>query len=155
MTEFYRQEDVQQILQLAIARQVHGEDLSRAQLLEIAAELDISPDNLRAAEQEWLVRRKEVQERQIFNTYRQERLQQHLVKYTITNIFLILLDFLTTGGFSWSLYVLLIWGVGLALHAWQTYRTKGDRYEEQFQKWYRRRLLKKTVNNFLNRWLKA
>ena len=51
----YQQEDIQQILNLAIARQGDGEEFSREHLVEIAAELGISPDTLLEAEQEWLL----------------------------------------------------------------------------------------------------
>ena len=42
----YYQEDIQQILQIAIARQVQDAEFSHEQLLEIAAELEISPECL-------------------------------------------------------------------------------------------------------------
>ena len=51
--EIYRQEDAQQILQLAIARQAEEGELSRVQLFEIAAELNIAPADIQAAELEW------------------------------------------------------------------------------------------------------
>jgi len=41
ITRSYHQEDIQQILNIAIARQVHKGEFSREQLLEIAAELEI------------------------------------------------------------------------------------------------------------------
>ncbi len=49
----YRKEEVQEILNLAIARKTEIEELSRAQLWEIAAELDIDIDSLQLAEQDW------------------------------------------------------------------------------------------------------
>lgn len=50
----YSQEDVQNILQLAIAKKTDPGELSREQLWEIAAELDIDNESMQAAEREWL-----------------------------------------------------------------------------------------------------
>ena len=66
----YNQEDIQQILHLAIARQVHEAEFTHEQLVEIATELDISPESLQLAEQEWQSQQGELRHRQDFNTYR-------------------------------------------------------------------------------------
>ncbi|MBD2464981.1 2TM domain-containing protein [Oscillatoria sp. FACHB-1407] len=154
MTDLYSQEDVQEILQLAIARQTDAGELTRAQLLEIADELGISPMDLQLAEQEWLTRQGENRERQTFNLYRQQRLKQRLTRFLIVNAFLVVLNLLTAGGLTWSLYVLLGWGVFTALSVWKLRQMDGDDYEDAFQKWRRRRLIKKSINTFFDRWLR-
>ncbi|CCQ67278.1 hypothetical protein CWATWH0402_3087 [Crocosphaera watsonii WH 0402] len=53
----YRKEEVQEILHLAIARKTEVEELSRTQLWEIAAELDIDADVLQVAENDWLLQK--------------------------------------------------------------------------------------------------
>lgn len=155
MTEIYRQEDVQQILQIAIARQVDNGELTRAELVEIASELGISALDLDRAEQEWLLLQGEQQERHAFNRYQQCKFRQHFVRYAIVNTFLILLDLVTGGGLGWSLYVVLGWGLGVALNAWKAYQTDGVDYEEAFSKWRRKRQFKRSVGTLLDRWLKG
>ncbi|MCG8366064.1 MAG: 2TM domain-containing protein [Pseudanabaenales cyanobacterium] len=154
MNDLYPSEDAQQILQIAIARQTEAGELSRDQLLEIASELGIPEDTLWAAEQEWLSQRGVAQDQQTFDAYRRQKFQHHLVRYIAVNLFLLLLNLLIGEGFSWSLYVLLGWGLGLALHAWSTFQPKGFKYEEEFQKWRRRRQFKESFNSLLNRFLK-
>lgn len=151
----YHQEDIQQILQIAIARQVHEGEFSRQQLLEIAAELEISPACLQVAEQEWLAQQGLLQKRQAFNTYRRGKLRKRFGNYVIVNSFLLLLNLASAGTLSWSLYVVLFWGLGLGLSTWNTYQNKGEDYERAFQKWHRQHQLKQSVNTLLNRWLKA
>lgn len=153
MTELYRSEDAQQILQIAIARQADAGELTRTQLYEIAAELDIAPTDLQAAEQEWVLRRGESLERNTFNLQRRQRFQQRFAKFAIVTCFLVLLDLVGGGGLSWSLYIALGWGVGVALDAWKTFRLNGEDYEESFQRWRQRRQLKKSVSTVLNRLL--
>lgn len=41
----------------------------------------------------------------------------HLTVYVIVNLFLFLLDVLTSPGSLWFYWVLLGWGIGLAVHA--------------------------------------
>jgi len=147
----YRQEYLQQILQLAIARQAHNDDFSREQLWEIAAELDISPENLQLAEQEWLSRRGELQQRQEFNLYRRRMFQKTFGTYLIVNTFLLLLNFLTSGTISWSLYILLVWGLGLCLNVWNLYQETSEEYEQAFGKWSNKNQLKRSINNILDK----
>ncbi|MBE9182190.1 2TM domain-containing protein [Oculatella sp. LEGE 06141] len=155
MFNSYRQEDVHQILQLAIARQVESDELTRTQLMEIAAELGISPTDLHLAEQEWLSQRGELKERDTFIQMRRGKVKQHATRYAIVNTFLVLTDLAISGGLGWSLYVLLPWGLGLALNAWKGYQTRGEDYEYAFQKWRRQRQIKQSVDTLISRVLKA
>ncbi len=153
----YSQEDVQQILKLAIARQADDTDreFSYQQLLEIAAELNIPLESLQIAEREWVDQRGEIQKRQEFNSYRLGRFKKQLGKYAIVNTLLLVLDLIGGGGLSWSLYVLIIWGIGIGLNGWNTLQTQGEDYEMAFQKWDRKRQIKSSFNNLVDKFLKA
>ncbi|NJO41065.1 MAG: 2TM domain-containing protein [Cyanobacteria bacterium CRU_2_1] len=151
MAELYRSEDAQQILQLAIARQSEAGELTRAQLFEIAAELNISVADLEAAEQEWLTQRGELEERRTFTRLRQGKFHRRFAKYAIVNGFLMALNFITLAGLTWSLYIALFWGIGVALDAWRTYYIGKEEFEEAFQRWRQRRQLTQSVSSLLNR----
>jgi 2TM domain len=151
--EIYRQEDAQQILHLAIARQAEEGELSRTQLFEIAAELNISPADIRAAELEWIANKGVLQEQASFNLFRRGKFQRQFTKFLIINGFFVALDLLTGSGIDWSLYVLLFWGLGMSLNAWKTFQTSGEEYDIAFQRWRQTRQLKKSVNGLLNRML--
>ncbi|MFW6359786.1 MAG: 2TM domain-containing protein, partial [Chroococcales cyanobacterium] len=97
----YSQEDIQQILQRAIARQAYEVEFTRQQLLEIAEELEISPECLILAEQDWHVDKLDHEKRQAFDAYRRGRFKQKLGKYLIINSFLVGLNVLTAGTLSW------------------------------------------------------
>lgn len=155
ITRSYDQEDIQQILNIAIARQVHKGEFSREQLLEIAAELEISSECLQAAEREWLAQQSGIQKRQEFNLYRRGKLQKRFGNYLIFNSFFVLLNLVGAGELSWSLYILLFSGLGLGLDTWNTYLSHNQDYERAFQKWHRQHQLKRSVNTLMNKWLKA
>ncbi|MTJ09095.1 MULTISPECIES: 2TM domain-containing protein [unclassified Anabaena] len=152
----YSQEDVQQILHLAIARQVDDNDqeFSYQQILEIATELQISPATLQQAERDWLVKQSEVEQRKAFNLYRQSKFKKRLGNYAIINIFFLAMDSIS-GGLSWSLYILLACGLAICLDIWNTFQTKGEDYEIAFQNWNRKHQIKKTINTVLNKWFKV
>jgi len=38
-------------------------------------------------------------------------------------------------GLDWSLLILLRWGLGLLLNAWNVDRTEGEKYEQAFGRW--------------------
>lgn len=152
MGDAYSQDDIQQILSLAIARQANTEDcLSRAQLLEIADELGIDAGDLAQAEQQWHSQKTQQAQRSHFDRDRQQRFRHKATKYVIVNGFLMALDLLAGGGLGFSLYVAVGWGLGLAMAGQRTYGLKGDAYERQFQNWSRRRALKQSVDSLVSR----
>jgi len=149
----YTPEAVQEILNLAIARKGEQEDLSREQLWEIATELDIPQEYIQAAEEDWLSRQQIDLKKQEFNLYRRAQLQQSLAKYIIINGCLVGINLISLGTLSWSLYILIIWGSGLSLKAWKTLQTQGKNYEQEFESWYIRQEVKRSLGNFWL-WLK-
>jgi len=141
----YRQEDLQQILQLAIARQNHIEEFSYEQLVEIATELDISTEELKAAEQEWIEQKGKLEYRKEFDIQRYQTLKKDAGKYIIANSFLVVINLVSVGTLSWSIYVVLIWGLLLGLKTWNTYQMTDAEYEQEFQKWYNRNQIKEAA----------
>jgi hypothetical protein len=152
----YSQEDVQQILQLAITRQAGEQDkeFTYEQILEIAAELDIAPEILKLAEQDWHGQKSEAQKRQAFDSYRWRKFKKRLGSYAIINIFIGLVDLISGGGLSWSLYILLFCGLASGLNVWNIWQLKGEEYEIAFQKWNHKHQLRQTINTVLNKWFK-
>ncbi len=149
----YSQEDVQQILNIALAQHPNtGTELSYAQLLEIADELRISPDTLKLAENTWLVQQGASAKFQEFDLYRRSKFQAKLGKYTITNSCLIALNFLTGFGFPWSLYILILWGIGFGLEAWNFFsQREGEAYNRAFQNWERKQKIQKSITGLIDK----
>ena len=144
-SDSYSQEDIQQILQLAIANHQTDEELTRQQLWEIASELDINNATIVVAERDWLAQKAVNRQRQAFDVYRRQRFQQKLTKYAIVNTFLVSFNFVVAGTLSWSLYILLFWGLGVALSGWKAYLSRGEEYERAFQRWNFQNEVKQTV----------
>jgi hypothetical protein len=148
LPEFYDREQMEQVLHLAIARQNDDELISRQQLEEIALEIGINAESFQAAEKEWLVKQKIEQKQLAFNSHRHNQLQQKVFKYLLVNTFLVSINLLTGGTLSWSLYILLFWGLMLANAAWKTYQLKGEEYDRAFKNWELKYQLKQSVNAF-------
>ncbi|MEH2175418.1 2TM domain-containing protein [Nostoc sp.] len=130
----YDSEDVEQILQKALTRKDKGE-FSREQLLEMASELGISSNILEATEQKWLAQQEEERSRHTFNTFRRRAFWTHLVSFLAVNLFLILLNLITSPSYFWAIFPVLGWGLGLFFHWWSVYQSKSEDYEIAFQKW--------------------
>ena len=141
----YSQEDIQEILQLAIANHHTDDELSREQLWEIASELDISNAVIQSAERNWLERKAVNRQRQAFDLHRRQKFKQKVTKFAIINTFLVSLNFIAVGTVSWSLYILLFWGLGSALNGWKAYQSQGEAYEREFQRWSFQNEVKQTV----------
>lgn len=151
MPESYSQEDVQQILQLAIAKKASDGEFSRVQLLEMAAELGISPENLQQAEAQWLAQQDEFKERQQFDIYRRNQLKQSFVRYIIVNVFIILLNLVLFKSANFGLTIALIWGLILALKAWKNYEMDAEEYENNFNKWKLKKQIGASINQAFNK----
>lgn len=154
--ESYSSEDVQQILQVAIARREDNkEEFTREQLWEIASELDIDCATIQIAEREWLEGKVMVRKREDFNLYRRQKFQHNFTKFLIVNTFLVAFNLLIAGTLSWSLYILLFWSLALALNGWKAYQTQGADYERAFQRWMFQNEVKQTFMTFWSRLQKA
>ena len=153
LTRSYSQEDVQQILNIALAQHPNTDTaLSYAQLLEIADELRIAPETLQLAENKWLVQQSSSAKFQEFDTYRRSKFQDKLGKYTITNACLVALNFLTGFGVPWSLYVLIFWGMGFGLDAWKFFfQRQGQAYQRAFQNWERKQKIHKSITGLIDK----
>lgn len=123
MNPVYSSEDVQQILQRAMADR-QRQEFSYPQLAEMAAELDISSDLLQASEQEWLTNREELAKRQAAKAFRRKGFKAHLISYLAVNTFLVLLNLLTCPKNFWAIYPVTGWGLGLAAQGWKVYQDK-------------------------------
>ena len=141
----YTQEEIQKILELALARQIDRGELTREQLWEIGNELGIDLQLLQQAEQDWLSQKAIALQRLEFDRYRRQSLKQKAVKYAIINSFVVALDLLATHHISWSLYLILIWGLGLSLETWKIFQNQGQEYEQAFQRWRVRQELKTSL----------
>jgi 2TM domain len=147
LTNSYSQEDVSNILNLALARHSNlDSELSYAQLLEVAQELRITPESLELAERQWLDRQIVIAKNREFEAYRRSRLQDRLGKYAIVNVCLFPLNLLTGFGVPWSLYVLISWGTIRGVDAWRVFfQHQGYAYDCAFQRWERQQKMQKVL----------
>lgn len=153
MADLYDSEEAQQILQIAIAKETESGELTRLQLSEIAAELNIAPETLWSAEKEWLSLKSESAQQLVFNQQRRQNFQHHLIRYGVVNGFLLLLNISISGGVGFAAFFILIWGIGLALHGLRAYQSSGYRYQKDFERWQRHQKVKQSMIGIFNRFI--
>jgi transcriptional regulator with XRE-family HTH domain len=153
LTRAYSQEDVQQILNIALEQYPHSDtELSYQQLLEIADELRIAPDTLKLAENKWLTQQSSNEKFQEFEVYRRSKFNNKLGKYLIINTCFLALNYLTGFGFPWSLYLLIFGTMGVGLSAWKFFfQRQGTGYEKAFTKWERKQKIHKSINSLIDK----
>lgn len=136
-TRFYSQEDVQEIMNIALVNDTTTDaELSHPQLLEIAQELNISPEAIELAKAGWIAEQQAIRQHQQFDLYRRSKLQDRCGKYAIVNACSIALNFCTGFGVPWSLYILASWGIVRGVTAGRIFfQREGYGYDRAFQKW--------------------
>ncbi|MGL5805113.1 MAG: 2TM domain-containing protein [Xenococcaceae cyanobacterium] len=117
----YNSDDVQNILKLAMDRSLE-DSFSQQQLEEMAAELGISSDALKNAEQEWIAQNKTSRQRQEILKRRKRGFMAHFIPYLAVNTFLVILNLVTTPKIFWAIYPISGWGLGLFFHGWAVYQ---------------------------------
>ena len=60
--------------------------------------------------------------------------KESLLSYAVVNVVLIVIWALAGGGYFWPGWVLVVWGIGLALHALRAYRPGSIITEEQIRR---------------------
>jgi hypothetical protein len=115
-TQAYSVEDVQALLAEALARQSNHR-FTRPQVLEMAAELQVSPELFAQVEQDWRQRQQHQAREQARQQKRRQQFRQQLITYGAVNGGLLLLNIATVGAITWAIYPLLGWGLGLVLGA--------------------------------------
>jgi hypothetical protein len=155
LTRSYSQEDVQQILNIALAQYPQQDtELSYAQLLEIADEMRISPATLKLAETSWLTQQTSTNKFKEFELHRKSKFQGKLGTYLIVNGVLIAFNLLLAGGFGfpWSLWILSIWSIPFGLSAWKFFcQQQGQAYDRAFQNWERKRKIQKSITGLIDK----
>ncbi|HEU4980346.1 MAG TPA: 2TM domain-containing protein [Solirubrobacterales bacterium] len=63
----------------------------------------------------------ELRKQAISSIKRKREFAQHLTTYLVVNAVLIAIWAISGAGYFWPAWVLGGWGIGLALHAWDTY----------------------------------
>ena len=155
LTRSYNQEDVQQILNIALAEYPHSDtELSYQQLLEIADELRISPDTLKLAETSWLMKQSSTNKFKEFELHRKSKFQGKLGTYLIVNSVLVSVNLFLAGGLGvpWSFWILSMWSIGFGLNTWKfLFQRQGQAYERAFQRWERKHKIHKSISGLIDK----
>ncbi|MGF1521448.1 MAG: 2TM domain-containing protein [Leptolyngbyaceae cyanobacterium] len=112
--QHYSPEAVEAILSHALELQ-SVETCSPEQLQAMATELNIAPETLKAAEQQWQSRQAEILRKQAkLEKQRQYRRQQWL-QYGAGSLLMVGIDIATAGTITWSVFPVLGWGLSVVL----------------------------------------
>lgn len=150
-------QDVEEILRMAIRKSgVENDELRRR--LEISAqELGISESDLKAAEEEYRRQITEGEESKLsaaqdlsdWKEWRQHKLHDfysHLGIYAVVNIMLVFMNLLSSGRISWALWSIAGWGIGVAVHGVNTAFTKTEENVKDFKSWQRKKRKRKKTS---------
>lgn len=132
-------EDVDEILMLALRRQDTADGDLRRRLTSSAQELGISDEDLKQAEVEYLKNKAETKEFLEFKDRQRRELKEHVFAYVIVNALLVAINWFTSGGLTWVVWPILGWGVGLAFHAWSALNSDSESFQEEFDQFRSKR----------------
>jgi hypothetical protein len=143
MDALLSEEDVDEVLKLALRKQGHADPDLRSRLAAAAEELGITPDELALAEQEYAQTKEEKKEFVEFKRRQVREFREHFFAYIIINTLLVAINWITAGTVNWAIWPILGWGVGLAFHAWGSLNSGSESFQEEFANFRRKRRNKK------------
>jgi hypothetical protein len=112
---YYNKQQVDRILRRAIeSSSLNSDFLSESELFKIADELNIDPSLLRKSINDELTFSEFENAKLIWKSRKKHDYYKHLAAYGIINSFLVAINFITSGTFSWAIFPILGWGIGLA-----------------------------------------
>lgn len=137
--------DVEEILRMAIRDDAKlGSDL-RARLSEAATELGISDEALAGAEAKWREERRQKSELNEFTAFRRAEAWTKVREYVLGAGACAGIDFfLNRAGLTWSLWVIVIWGVFVVPRALWFQFARTNPADEEFTKWRRKKRRRKS-----------
>jgi len=110
----YSNAEVTAIVQRALRKNGGDGGISHEELVDIAAQSGIPQDQLEAAIEEEAELGEIERAKADWMQYRKEKFASHAKLYIMVNAFLFLVDWFTPGGF-WFYWIVLCWGLFLAL----------------------------------------
>lgn len=114
---FRESDPVEEILRIAMENEGGTDNTLRQRLLASAAELGLSEQAVLNAEQQWLEQKKKERELEEYRSHVLRALYTHLGVYVVVNMFLVLLNMLTSQGhLDWAPYVIVSWGMAIGIH---------------------------------------
>lgn len=138
----YDDNEAEEILRIA-SRETGGGGMSEERLLQTAAELGISPDAVRRAEEQVRLKREsdrvqseDVELRKQFEAERKGKFMTDFLSYIAVNAGLVGIWWMSGANYFWPAWVMLGWGIGVATDFLQTFF---NRDETKFQRWKNRR----------------
>jgi len=134
--EQHDDDELSEILKLALRKESATTADLRQRLLAAADELGIGHESVAQAEAEYRQEASRKQELALYKKESRNSLRLHFGIYAIINASMVGLNLMTLleDKTIWFPYVLLAWGMGLAIHAFITLR-EIDWDDEEFQKW--------------------
>ena len=137
-------EDVEEILRLAVRSGDFGGADLRERLVSSATELGISPEALAQAEEQWRAQKQrqvtaeqDRLDRKMFRKIRVGDFVSHLGSYLAVNGFLYWLDW-RDGHLTWVQWPIMGWGIAIAIHAFSLLGHDRDN-ERDYQRWRKKR----------------
>jgi hypothetical protein len=133
-------DELSEILRLAVRKQEATTDDLRKRLLAVADELGISHSAVEEAEKEYRLKAYRRNELELYRKETVNSFKVHLGIYGIINFFLLGINLMSYQKDKeiWFPYVILGWGIAIAIHAMVALR-KPDWDDEEFQKWRQKR----------------
>lgn len=129
------EEDVQEILNLAIRKDSQGVGDLRKRMTEIARELGISEEALELATAEHLRESGIRKDLAAFQAHLRRGFFRHIVPYVLVNAMFMVMCLTSTPRESWFVFPLLGWGIGVSMHAYRAYIRPAEATDPEFLTW--------------------
>jgi len=144
MEKNFTPEQIEQIIKIALANKTNKVTDNKINIYEIAKELNIDESVLNDAIKQFESNAEINKIRETYIKHKKKKFFEHFFYYAFVNSTLIAFNILSDGSISWSLMLLIGWGLGLAINAYNAFNFN----EEDFQRFYKKILRRQKGQKF-------
>jgi hypothetical protein len=140
--ELRSDEDIEEILKMALEEVPAGEDGDmRARLMACAAELDLTPDQVAAAEERWTRQEAERRDLEEFKQHQRKVLFGGFFAFAIVDALIVTINLLIDHRVGWALWLIAASLIVMASMAWVALSPNNALFQDDFKRWRKKRSL--------------
>lgn len=131
----FTKNEVEKIIQRAIESSMgKGDSFTESDIMKIADEMNIDPIAVKKSIEEHELMSQFETAKRMWKRRKKQEFYQHFISFSIVNTFLVGIDMYFSGSITWSVFVIIAWGIGLVFDFIESFFPSEEKVEKGARK---------------------